>query len=174
MDYRRAMSFRLYHFPLSLLTLLPFVSGHGYVSQVAINGKYYYGNAPRADPVPSIVRQIIKVAPVIGADNPYLNCGQDAQLASLVADASPGSQMQFWWTSGEGGHWSHNMGPIMTYMAQCIGTTCDKYNSTNAQWFKIEETGLQPGDMVWYQQNLSASIHPFICFILFELVRSGW
>jgi hypothetical protein len=163
------MSFRPYHLPLSLLVLLPFVSGHGYVAQVAIDGKDYYGNLPNADPVPSIVRQINDVSPVKGADNPYLNCGQDAQLASLVANANPGSQMQFWWKGGDGSDWPHNIGPIMTYMAQCVGTTCDKYNSTTAEWFKIEETGLEPGDMVWYQQNISASISPHIFSLLTAL-----
>ncbi|OJA12835.1 hypothetical protein AZE42_04241 [Rhizopogon vesiculosus] len=148
------MSFRLYHLRLTLLALVPLVSGHGYVAQVAIDGKDYYGNVPNANPVPSIVRQINDVSPVKGAANPYLNCGQDAQLASLVANANPGSQMQFWWKGGDGSNWPHNIGPIMTYMAQCVGTTCDQYNSTNAEWFKIEETGLQPGDMVWYQQNI--------------------
>lgn len=44
----------------------------------------------------------------------------------------------------------------MTYMASCVSTTCDQYDSTNAMWFKIEETGLQPGNMTWYQQNISA------------------
>jgi len=159
------MSSRLYHLPLTLLALVPFVSGHGYVAQVAIDGKDYYGNVPNANPVPSIVRQIDDVSPVKGAANPYLNCGQDAQLASLVANANPGSQMQFWWKGGDGSNWPHNIGPIMTYRAQCVSTTCDQYKSTNAEWFKIEETGLQPGDIVWYQQNISASIHSFIFYI---------
>lgn len=148
------MSYCSYQFSISLLALLPLVSGHGYVAQVAIDGEDYYGNLPNANPVPSIVRQINDVAPVKGAANPYLNCGQDAQLASLVANANPSSQMQFWWKGGDGSNWPHNIGPIMTYMAQCVNTTCDQYNSTNAEWFKIEETGLRPGNMVWYQQNI--------------------
>ncbi|KAG1838359.1 glycoside hydrolase family 61 protein [Suillus subalutaceus] len=141
-------------FSLSFLALLPFVSAHGYLAQVVIDGNNYYGNVPNAKPVPSIIRQINDVDPVMGASNPYLNCGQDAQLASLVANANPSSQLQFWWDGGDGGHWPHNTGPIMTYMAQCVDTTCDQYDSTNAEWFKIEETGLQPGNMVWYQQNI--------------------
>ncbi|KAG2034740.1 glycoside hydrolase family 61 protein [Suillus americanus] len=141
-------------FSLSFLALLPLVSAHGYLAQVVIDGNNYYGNVPNAKPVPSIIRQINDVSPVMGASNPYLNCGQDAQLASLVANANPSSHLQFWWKGGDGGHWPHNTGPIMTYMARCVDTTCDQYNSTNAKWFKIKETGLQPGDMVWYQQNI--------------------
>ena len=33
----------------------------------------------------------------------------------------------------------------MTYMAACEGTTCDKYNSTDAGWFKIDQAGLISG-----------------------------
>ena len=53
--------------------------------------------------------------------------------------------------------WPHNIGPIMTYMTSCGDTTCDQYNSTNSEWFKIEETGLEPGNTTWYQQNISTS-----------------
>ena len=34
------------------------------------------------------------------------------------------------------------MGPMMTYMASCGSTTCDKFDSTTAKWFKIQEIGL--------------------------------
>jgi hypothetical protein len=87
---------------LALLALLPQVQAHGYVAQVAIDGKVYIGNVPNAQPTPSIVRQINDVSPVKGASNPYLNCGQDAQNAALVADANPGSQLNFWWKGGDG------------------------------------------------------------------------
>ncbi|KIK96833.1 glycoside hydrolase family 61 protein, partial [Paxillus rubicundulus Ve08.2h10] len=139
---------------LVLLAQWPRVQAHGYVAQVAIDGKVYIGNVPNAQPTPSIVRQINDVSPVKGASNPYLNCGQDAQNAALVANANPGSQLNFWWKGGDGSDWPHNIGPIMSYLATCGSTTCDQYNSTNAEWFKIEETGLEPGNMTWYQQNI--------------------
>ena len=34
------------------------------------------------------------------------------------------------------------MGPMLTYMASCGSTTCDKFDSTTAKWFKIQEVGL--------------------------------
>ncbi|KAH7908281.1 glycoside hydrolase family 61 protein [Hygrophoropsis aurantiaca] len=144
--------------PLSVLSLclavLPTVYAHGYVAQVTIDGKLYQGNVPNASPTPSIVRQINDVAPVKGASNANLNCGQSAQKASLVASANPGSKLTFKWEGGDGSNWPHNIGPLMTYMASCTGTTCDQYDSTNAEWFKISQVGLEPGDMVWYQQVL--------------------
>ncbi|KAG6333736.1 hypothetical protein ID866_5349 [Astraeus odoratus] len=153
---------RGFHRAVSLIALLPLfvlytthpARAHGYVGQVSIDGKVYMGNVPNAQPTPSIVRQINTIDPVKNASNPYLNCGQSAQLASLVADANPGSKLQFWWSGGDGTNWPHNTGPIMTYMASCEDTTCDQYDSTDALWFKIDETGLTPGNMSWYQANL--------------------
>ena len=84
------------------LANLPLVRAHGYVAQVTIDGKVYVGNVPNAQPTPSIVRQINDISPVKGASNAYLNCGQDAQKASLVANANPGSQVQFLWLDGDG------------------------------------------------------------------------
>lgn len=102
------------HFPSSFhLTLIPFLSllpqvcAHGYVAQVTIDGTVYNGNVPNAQPTPSIVRQINTIDPVKGASNPYLNCGQDAQNAALVANANPGSQFQFLWLDGDGTNVSH-------------------------------------------------------------------
>ena len=43
----------------------------------------------------------------------------------------------------------------MTYMAACEDTTCDKFNSSGAKWFKIDEAG-QSGSG-WVQQEISAN-----------------
>lgn len=84
------------------LLFLPQVCAHGYIAQVTIDGTAYIGNVPNAQPTPSIVRQINTIDPVKGASNAYLNCGQDAQKAALVANANPGSQVQFLWKDGDG------------------------------------------------------------------------
>lgn len=94
--------FSIFLLPLIVLHNAHLVHAHGYVSKVSIDGKIYIGNVPNASPTPAIVRQIDDVAPVKNATNPYLNCGQAAQKASLVADANPGSQVQFWWNGGDG------------------------------------------------------------------------
>lgn len=94
--------FSIFLLPLIVLHNAHLVHAHGYVSKVSIDGKIYTGNVPNASPTPAIVRQIDDVAPVKNATNPYLNCGQAAQKASLVADANPGSQVQFWWNGGDG------------------------------------------------------------------------
>lgn len=41
----------------------------------------------------------------------------------------------------------------MHYMAKCDGS-CTSYNSNGAEWFKISEQGLKPGNTSWYQADL--------------------
>jgi hypothetical protein len=88
----------------SLLGLLPSVAAHGYVSKVVIDGTTYNGNIPNLVPSDSPIRQISDVVPVKGANNASLNCGLNAQLATLVVPANPGSVMEFYWVNAVGGN----------------------------------------------------------------------
>ncbi|KAJ6480322.1 hypothetical protein C8R45DRAFT_832275, partial [Mycena sanguinolenta] len=56
-----------------------------------------------------------------GADNPYLNCGNDAQLAEDIVDVNPGDDMSFFWANVNLGlsRWPHSIGPMLTYMTAC-------------------------------------------------------
>lgn len=56
--------------------------------------------------------------------------------------------------------WFHNVGPMMAYMASCGSTTCDQFDSTNAQWFKIAEQGLMADGKTWYQATLQQGAYP--------------
>jgi hypothetical protein len=58
------------------------------------------------------------VDPVKGANNPSVNCGNDAQLASDIADANPGDSMSFLWTGGDLSKVRHlplSFTPILTF-----------------------------------------------------------
>ncbi|KAG1794825.1 uncharacterized protein HD556DRAFT_1474189 [Suillus plorans] len=44
--------------------------------------------------------------------------------------------------------------PLMHYMAKRNGS-CSTYNSTNSEWFKISDLGLEADGNTWYQANLS-------------------
>ena len=88
----------LFIFALSpLLSLLPSVAAHGYLLKVVIDGTTYNGNVPNAKPSDSPIRQISDIGPVKGSNNPSLNCGLNAQLATMVVPANPGSVMEFSW-----------------------------------------------------------------------------
>lgn len=45
----------------------------------------------------------------------------------------------------------------MTYLAECTGTTCDKFNPKNAKWFKIDQQGKKSDGQTWVQQDLCMS-----------------
>jgi hypothetical protein len=85
-----------------ILSLLPSVAAHGFVAKVVIDGTTYTGNVPGAQPSDSPIRQISDISPVKGANNPSLNCGLNAKLATMVVSANPGSVVDFWWGDPDG------------------------------------------------------------------------
>ncbi|KAI0364632.1 hypothetical protein BV20DRAFT_1057053 [Pilatotrama ljubarskyi] len=150
--------------PTALLALavVPRVSAHGWVANVTIDGKTYQGNGPgQSPPIDSPIREISQNGPVKSVTDPDMACGIDAQTASQVAPAAPGSNVSFSWVSGDlqnPENWIHKVGPIMTYMALCEGTTCDKFNASQAEWFKIAQAGVKDsgsGMPVWYMNDLN-------------------
>ncbi|KAH9913138.1 glycosyl hydrolase family 61-domain-containing protein [Epithele typhae] len=141
-------------FTASLAATLPLVAGHGFVSWVEIDGTKYLGNVPNNYKGPSPIRLISDIGPVKGASNPDLFCGLSAQPAELVASANSGSTVAFQWSGGAGQKWPHNTGPFMTYMASCGDVTCDKFNSTDAQWFKIDQVGKKSDGTTWVQADI--------------------
>ena len=42
----------------------------------------------------------------------------------------------------------------MTYMAKC-DTSCDQFNGSTANWFKIDQIGKKSDGTTWYQQDIS-------------------
>ncbi|EKM51119.1 glycoside hydrolase family 61 protein [Phanerochaete carnosa HHB-10118-sp] len=136
------------------LALAPYVAAHGSVHKIVIDGKEYDGPAVGKGPLSgSPIRAISEVDPVKGATNPSLSCGQNASLADTTASANPGSQLQLFWINGQGGPWPHNAGPIINYMASCGGNDCSQFDASKAEWFKIEQSGVQ-SDGTWEQAAL--------------------
>ncbi|KAF8956472.1 glycoside hydrolase family 61 protein [Flammula alnicola] len=139
---------------LPLLTVAC-VSAHGFVGTMTINGKPFSGNIPNGKKAPSVIRQISTSFPNKGANNPALTCGPNSSAGSLVADANPSDNVTFDWKGGDLGNWPHNTGPMLTYMASCgANATCDKFNITNAKWFKIQQIGRKANSAIWAQQDL--------------------
>ncbi|KAF8623797.1 hypothetical protein AX15_006189 [Amanita polypyramis BW_CC] len=142
---------------LSFFTLLlsaTYVAAHGFVHQVIIDGQAFPGNSPGSNSVQSIIRTISTIDPVKGAMSSEMNCGWNPQPAALVGDAMPGSTVAFDWRAISLSSWFHNTGPIMTYMASCGDTTCDKYNTAQAKWFLIDRQG-QSSNGTWAQASLT-------------------
>lgn len=134
------------------LALLPLVRAHGILGQITIDGKMYQGPIAGGDPIPgSPIRQISDASPVKGANNLATTCGPDAKPASFVAPANPGSTIDALWQANDRQHWPHNTGPMEVYLASCGSVSCDKFDTSNAQWFKISEVGKRDGG--WVQQD---------------------
>ncbi|KAF8629785.1 hypothetical protein AX17_005564 [Amanita inopinata Kibby_2008] len=138
----------------ALLLSATYVAAHGFLAQVTIDGTVYKGNVPNSATNPSVIRQVSDIGPVKGANNPDVNCGMSAKPASLVADAMPGSTVSFDWRGGDNSNWPHTTGPMMTYLASCGSQTCDKFDSTQAKWFLIDEVGKNSDDQ-WAQLDIS-------------------
>lgn len=131
-----------------------YVSAHGFLRTLTINGKAYTGNIPSGNTAPSIIRQVSTQDPNKGAQNPALTCGPNATAGSLVADANPGDALTFNWKAADLSNWPHNTGPMLTYMASCGSTTCDQFDPANAKWFKIQQIGRKNGNGDWAQADL--------------------
>jgi len=142
--------------PFSLLVPLlaaTYTSAHGYLATVTIDGNLYKGEAPNDPPsdVQSVIRQVKTISPVKGANNSDLNCGASAVPSALIANANPGSKIDVLW-SDVNANWPHGTGPLLTYLTSCGSTPCSQFDSTTAQWFKINQVGQNP-DGTWAQAN---------------------
>jgi hypothetical protein len=142
----------------TLLSLAAQVSAHGFLAQVTINGKAYNGpkpGQPASASAKSAIRGVSSPDPNKGASNPALTCGPDAVKAGLVASAMPGDKLTFSWKGADMSNWPHNTGPMLTYMASCGDDTCDKFDDSQAKWFKIDQDGRKTtGNKDWIQQDL--------------------
>jgi hypothetical protein len=124
------------------------------LSTFTINGKAFKGNVPSGNPAPSVIRQIITPEPNKGAKNPALTCGPGSTAGLLIADANPGDAVTFDWRAANLSHWLHNTGPMLTYMASCGSTACDKFDISKAKWFKVHQIGRTSGSADWAQADL--------------------
>ena len=57
-------------------------------------------------------------------------------------------------TSGDGGNWPHDVGPLMTYVANCANNDCTTDTATTSKWVKIDEAGQKTPDGDWYMKDL--------------------
>jgi len=141
-------------FLTAALSLIPSTYAHGFVHIFSVDGKDYKGNTPEGGSnTPSPIRQVSSQDPLNGAKNPSVNCGAGAPNAELVVDAMPGSTLSWDWRTAALTPWPHDSGPMMTYLASCGSTTCDKFDARTAKWFKIDQAG-QDGNGGWIQKQL--------------------
>ncbi|KAJ7505324.1 glycoside hydrolase family 61 protein [Mycena galericulata] len=141
---------------VSLLSCLIIpVTAHGWVGSITVAGQTYQGNGLGTSGFPSVIRQVDTNSPVTSVSDPNLGCGPNAQLAADVAQANPGDPIDVDWVSTVGA-WFHNVGPMLTYLANCGSASCTQFDPSQAMWFKIQQSGRDATGWVQAQLNSGA------------------
>ncbi|KAI0751157.1 glycosyl hydrolase family 61-domain-containing protein [Daedaleopsis nitida] len=124
---------------------LPQVLAHGGVLSYKINDQIIQGWAPYNSPTgqTSIQRPWSSYNPITDPTDPTISCNDDGMSGALQLSTSvpAGSPITAYWNQV----WPHPYGPMLTYLAQCPGSTCTGVNSASLKWFKIDESGLLSG-----------------------------
>ena len=81
--------------------------------------------------------------PIQDATDPTVACNDDGTPGALqlTATVAAGTPITAYWNQ----IWPHPIGPMLTYLAQCPGSSCSSVNAKTLQWFKIDEAGLLSG-----------------------------
>ncbi|KAJ7654619.1 glycosyl hydrolase family 61-domain-containing protein [Mycena polygramma] len=131
---------------LIALAALPKALAHGGVLSYNIGGTVYQGWSPYNTPTgqTTIQRPWSTYNPILDATDPTIACNDDGTSGALqltANNAKAGSPITAYWNQV----WPHAYGPMLTYLAQCPGTTCTGVNANTLKWFKIDESGLISG-----------------------------
>ncbi|KAF8211002.1 glycosyl hydrolase family 61-domain-containing protein [Mycena galopus ATCC 62051] len=120
---------------LIALAVLPKALAHGGVLSYNIGGKIYQGWSPYNTRSPP--------NPILNATDPTIACNDDGTSGALqlTATVQAGTPIVAYWNQV----WPHPYGPMLTYLAQCPGTTCTGVNANTLKWFKIDQSGLING-----------------------------
>ncbi|TBU28686.1 glycosyl hydrolase family 61-domain-containing protein [Dichomitus squalens] len=124
---------------------LPQVFAHGGVLSYKIEGEIFQGWAPYNSPTgqTTIQRPWSSYNPITNPTDPTLACNDDGTSGALqlTTTTKAGDPITAYWNQV----WPHAYGPMLTYLAQCPGSTCTGVNANTLKWFKIDEAGLLSG-----------------------------
>ncbi|PPQ78275.1 hypothetical protein CVT25_011734 [Psilocybe cyanescens] len=130
---------------LAIVLAAQSVAGHGGVLSYSWSGQWYNGWQPYNSPTgqTSIQRPWSSYNPIQDATSSQLACNDDGTSGALqlTATVAAGTKITAYWNQV----WPHPYGPMLTYLAQCPGTTCTGVNAATLKWFKIDQAGLLSG-----------------------------
>ncbi|KAJ7114035.1 glycoside hydrolase family 61 protein D [Mycena epipterygia] len=130
---------------LIALAALPKALAHGGVLSYNIGGTIYQGWSPYNTPTgqTGIERPWSSYNPILSPTDPTIACNDDGTSGALqlTATVKAGTPIIAYWNQV----WPHPYGPMLTYLAQCPGTTCTGVNANTLKWFKIDQSGLING-----------------------------
>ncbi|KAF3925303.1 Endoglucanase-4 [Dactylellina cionopaga] len=129
---------------IGLLSVATTVAGHGFITELIIDGKSYPGYDPWNGKYADGITQPWSLNGGPNADGPAifrfynsLLCQRGPRPAQKSAPTPAGSNITFNWSQWPEAH----KGPILTYLAECDGD-CKSVDNTKLKWFKIDEAGL--------------------------------
>ncbi|KAL4890947.1 glycoside hydrolase [Aspergillus ambiguus] len=132
-----------------ILASASLVAGHGYVSGIIADGKYYTGylvdKYSYMDSPPDTIGWSTTATDLgfvdgTGYDSPDIICHKGGAPGALTAPVTAGSKIQLEWTTWPESH----HGPLINYLAPCNGD-CSQVDKTTLEFFKIEAEGLIDG-----------------------------
>jgi lytic cellulose monooxygenase (C1-hydroxylating) len=132
---------------LALTTSVGFVSAHGFVKSVVINGEtisgfdvshdpWVSGEKPKRVGWTNTVTDTGFVDPS-GYSHPNIICHRDATNGAISATVAAGDQISLVWNSWPESH----HGPVLDYLADC-GESCATVDKNSLKFFKFNEGGL--------------------------------
>ncbi|GAW22141.1 hypothetical protein ANO14919_116760 [Xylariales sp. No.14919] len=77
-----------------------------------------------------------------------INCHKNSKNGALTKSVKAGGTIDFEWTV-----WPHDIGPVLTYVAQCSGDCADADKSA-LLWVKIDEEGWDASTSTWASRKL--------------------
>ncbi|PNS15500.1 hypothetical protein CAC42_759 [Sphaceloma murrayae] len=144
---------------LASLSLAPFVSAHGFVHEIVVNGQHYKGYdiltqwwQPQDRPVVAgwSIPNNQNNGYVSDYQSPNMICHIDATPGQTSVKANAGDQVTLHWTEWPRLH----PGPVLTYLANCNGD-CKTVDKTKLKFTKIDEDGLHSAKpMHWATDTL--------------------
>ncbi|KAI0341425.1 hypothetical protein BDW22DRAFT_1408071 [Trametopsis cervina] len=130
---------------LALSSAIPSALAHGGVLSYSWSGQWYNGWQPYNSPTgqTTIQRPWSTYNPITTATDPTIACNDDGTSGALqlTASVAAGTAITAYWNQV----WPHAIGPMLTYLAQCPGSSCTGVNANTLKWFKIDEAGLLSG-----------------------------
>lgn len=151
------------HLESCLVVLASLVSttlGHGLVQGFVTDGVYnqgyildYYYDRINKVPYPAVAgwyEEALDLGFVAPASyqTSDINCNKNAQAATISATVKAGGSVTFEWSL-----WPHNIGPVLTYVANCNGN-CSLVNMNTLAWVKIDQSGYNVATSTWASQTL--------------------
>ncbi|KAL5345485.1 AA9 lytic polysaccharide monooxygenase D [Pseudogymnoascus australis] len=146
----------------TILALAGTAAAHGYVSGIVADGvategwqvSYWYDfvNGVPVPETPGWYEEALDLGfvPPTEYQDPNIACHKNAVNANVSATVAAGGTVKFQWTE-----WPHNIGPVLTYVANC-GGDCKDADKNALKFVKIDESGIDLSTQVWAAGKLMA------------------